>query len=78
MLIAQIDLCTGAPSTESAYALVLDGMMQLYNDMVQNNLDECWKIRPLLNWQEIMKALAIKGPRLVGTYMDTSKQVRWM
>jgi tRNA nucleotidyltransferase (CCA-adding enzyme) len=73
--IAQIDLDTGAPSTEPAYALVLDGMMQLYNDIVQNNLDQCWKIRPLLNGQEIMKALAIKGP-IVGTYID--KQVRWM
>ena len=74
-VIAQIDICTGDSSTKSVYAPMMDGMMQLYNDILQNKLDQCWKIRPLLNGQAIMKALNIKGP-IVGTYIE--KQVRWM
>ena len=51
-------------------------VLDLIQDIFDQNLDECWKIRPLLDGKAMVKSLDLpKGP-LVGVYMEA--QVKWM
>ena len=48
----------------------------LYSSIVDMNLDNSWKARPLLDGRELIQALELpKGP-LIGVYLD--EQVKWM
>lgn len=51
-------------------------VMALYQGIIDNNLDGCWKMRPLLDGKEIAKSLDLPRGPAVGTYIE--EQVRWM
>ena len=51
-------------------------MLDLYQDIIRNNLDECWKLRPLLDGKAIVKSLDLPRGPAVGTYLE--EQVKWM
>lgn len=51
-------------------------MLDLYQDIIRNNLDECWKLRPLLDGKAIVKSLELPRGPAVGTYLE--EQVKWM
>lgn len=55
---------------------ILRASRAAYRAVHGQNLDHCWKVRPLLDGREIQTSLSLpKGP-LVGTYL--SEQQRWM
>jgi tRNA nucleotidyltransferase (CCA-adding enzyme) len=48
----------------------------VFRAIMELNLDECWKMKPLMDGKEVIKALDLpRGPQ-VATYLD--EQVRWM
>lgn len=51
-------------------------VLDLYQDIIRNNLDECWKLRPLLDGKAIVKSLDLPRGPAVGTYLE--EQVKWM
>jgi tRNA nucleotidyltransferase (CCA-adding enzyme) len=48
----------------------------VYRSIVELDLDECWKSKPLLNGREVIEALGLPRGPAVGTYID--EQVKWM
>jgi len=43
--------------------------------VVQMNLDECWKTKPLMNGKDLIRILGLKNGPEVGIYME--EQVKW-
>jgi tRNA nucleotidyltransferase (CCA-adding enzyme) len=54
----------------------IDVVLALYKDIKRNNLDGCWKLRPLIDGKTMVKYLELPRGPIVGTYLE--EQVRWM
>ena len=51
-------------------------MSRLYQFVIDNQLDECWKVKPLFNGKELQAHLQLPRGPAVGDYMQAQK--RWM
>ena len=57
-------------------SVFMEKAMHFYNFVFENDLDQCWKMKPLLDGKAVLKALDLpKGPS-VGIYI--AEQVKWM
>jgi tRNA nucleotidyltransferase (CCA-adding enzyme) len=48
----------------------------IYGTIIKLNLDECWKMRPLLDGKAVIQSLDLPRGPTVGLYLD--EQVKWM
>jgi tRNA nucleotidyltransferase (CCA-adding enzyme) len=47
-----------------------------FKAILELNLDECWKMQPLMDGKAVIQALGLPRGPVVGTYLD--EQMRWM
>jgi hypothetical protein len=57
-------------------SMIADKAFRFFQDIQTHNLDECWKIRPLLDGKAILASLDLPRGPMVGTYLE--EQMKWM
>jgi len=65
-----------SPATAPPPATVLRAMLQFHRDVHAQNLDGCWRERPLLDGRALIQSLDLPNGPVVGRYMQ--EQVQWM
>jgi tRNA nucleotidyltransferase (CCA-adding enzyme) len=61
---------------ENMIATVVDKASYFYKDIMRHKLDQCWKVRPLLDGKSILNVLDLPRGRVVGIYLE--EQMKWM
>lgn len=76
LIVSQVDHESSKPP-EEAHTDWVKGAIRLHRQIVcELRLDQCWKVRPLLDGTSIIKELGLpRGPQ-VAQYLD--EQVKWM
>lgn len=54
----------------------IDVVLDLVQEILDQKLHECWKIRPLVDGKAMVKSLDLPRGPMVGEYMEA--QVKWM